>query len=417
VTTLAAVDAQTFWMSAKVPNDQFLLYAFEGDPGDLDATLAALCRRAAGCPDLRMRIADDCRTRYPRWAPRAVAGDQFVRHPAGADWAGCLDAVAGLAGDQLDPVFAAWRLHVFPQVSGVPGTDTAIVAVLQIAHALADGTRTAELAGWLFGRDVPVPRIAPVRRGNPLKRGLAAARAHRQLLADIEAGRVPAPPPPRPLLPTNTSPAGRARVRALVRDRPALTANLPGATVTVAALAAIGEALAAQLGGLDVDRLGAEVPMRNSGIPHAHNHFHNVGIGLYPQAGRIERAALIATDLRDARTRDAHPVYATERAALAATPAALLRWGTGRFDLGARPSAVTGNTVVSSINRGAADLRFGAAPVLLTAGFPALSPMMGLTHGVHGIGDTVVVSVHAADWPRGVFNLDEYVDRLDAALG
>ncbi|MCB0943490.1 MAG: DUF1298 domain-containing protein, partial [Mycobacterium sp.] len=111
MTTLAAVDAQTFWMSAKVPNDQFLLYAFEGDPGDLDATLAALCRRAAGCPDLRMRIADDCRTRYPRWAPRAVAGDQFVRHPAGADWAGCLDAVAGLAGDQLDPVFAAWRLH------------------------------------------------------------------------------------------------------------------------------------------------------------------------------------------------------------------------------------------------------------------------------------------------------------------
>ena len=63
------------------------------------------------------------------------------------------------AGDQLDPVFAAWRLHVFPQVSGVPGTDTAIVAVLQIAHALptAPHRRTGRVA---VRRDVPVPRIA-----------------------------------------------------------------------------------------------------------------------------------------------------------------------------------------------------------------------------------------------------------------
>lgn len=30
---MAAVDAQFYWMSAKVPNDQFLLYAFDGEPG------------------------------------------------------------------------------------------------------------------------------------------------------------------------------------------------------------------------------------------------------------------------------------------------------------------------------------------------------------------------------------------------
>ncbi len=40
--------------------------------------------------------------------------------------------------------------------------------------------------------------------------------------------------------------------------------------------------------------------------------------------------------------------------------------------------------------------------------------MMGLTHGVHGIGDTVVVSVHTVD---GVLDLADYVARLDAALG
>jgi len=43
-----------------------------------------------------------------------------------------------------------------------------------------------------------------------------------------------------------------------------------------------------------------------------------------------------------------------------------------------------------------------------------LSPMMGLTHGVHGIGDTVAVSVHAAESAIG--DVDEYVARLNAAL-
>jgi len=415
---LAAIDAQTFWMSAKVPNDQFLLYAFAGDCGDLDAALAVVRQRAEACPDLRVRIVDDCSARYPQWVPQAVTDEQFVLHPSGADWAGCLNSVAGLADQQLDPGRATWRLHVFPQVSGVPGAATVVVVVLQIVHALADGTRTAELAGWLFGRDVPVPDVVPVRPGSALVRGLAAARAHRQLMADIEAGRVAAAPPPRPVLPTNTLPPGRVRVSTLVRHRRALTADLPGATVTVAALVAIGTALAGLLRdrGSDVAlaRLGAEVPMRSGGIRHARNHFRNVGIGLHPDLGVAERVSAIAAELRAAHARDAHPAYAAERAALASTPAPVLRWGIGRFDPAARAPAVTGHTVVSSVDRGAADLRFGVAPVLLTAGFPALSSMMGLTHGVHGIGDTVVVSVHTVD---GVLDLADYVARLDAALG
>jgi hypothetical protein len=51
--------------------------------------------------------------------------------------------------------------------------------------------------------------------------------------------------------------------------------------------------------------------------------------------------------------------------------------------------------------------------VVLTAGFPALSPMMGLTHGVHGIGDTVAISVHA---DSGAVDVDGYCDRLADAL-
>ena len=101
-------------------------------------------------------------------------------------------------------------------------------------------------------------------------------------------------------------------------------------------------------------------------------------------------------------------------AAFAAMPAPLLRWGVGKFDPTARASAVTGNTVVSSVNRGEADLSFGGRRVLFTAGYPALSPMMSLTHGVHGIGDVVAVSVHA---DPGVVDVENYLDRLAAALG
>jgi hypothetical protein len=62
-------------------------------------------------------------------------------------------------------------------------------------------------------------------------------------------------------------------------------------------------------------------------------------------------------------------------------------------------------------------LSFGDAPVVLTAGYPALSPVMGLTHGVHGIGDTVAISVHAAEsaFEAGA-DVDAYVRLLDAAL-
>jgi len=157
------------------------------------------------------------------------------------------------------------------------------------------------------------------------------------------------------------------------------------------------------------------VPMAKAGVRQAHNHFGNVGVGLYPDLGSDERAARIAEDLADRRRRAAHPGMRAASRAFAAVPAPLLRWGVKQFDPTVRSPVVTGNTVVSSVNRGPADLRFGDAPVVLTAGYPGLSPMMGLTHGVHGIGDTIAISVHAAESAIG--DVDAYVERLEAALG
>ena len=414
---LAAVDAQTWWMSAKLPSDQFLLYGFAGLPADLGRALTEVRNRAEACPELALRVRDESRLTYSAWVPRRVGDDQFVVHNLDApSWNDCLDAVAGLADHQLDAMSATWRLHVFPSVRGIPGADTAgTVAVLQVAHVLGDGIRSSALAAWLFGRPEPVQAVPaqPFVGATLPWRAAQAARTHRQLVADEKSGAVPPQAPSRPARRSNSRPAGARWVRTIVRPR----ARIPGPTVTVAVLAAVSVALGDHLRevGEDAVDLCAEVPMAKAGVRHAHNHFGNVGIGLYPELDHADRVARIAQDLAQRRTRARHPAMTAASRAFAATPAPLLRWGVAQFDPTLRSPVVTGNTVVSSVNRGAADLRFGAAPVVMTAGYPALSPMMGLTHGVHGIGDTLAISVHAAE--SAVGDIDSYVERLEQALG
>lgn len=164
---MAAVDAQFYWMSAKVPSDEFLLYAFDGEPADLVRALDAVRRRADACSELRLRVADGCSLTYPQWVPTTVTPEQVVHHElADRGWHACLAAVAGLYAGQLDLRRLPWRLHVFTPVLGIPGVDgPGVVAVLQAPHALADGIRGAALAAWLFGRSAPVPGVHPPAPG------------------------------------------------------------------------------------------------------------------------------------------------------------------------------------------------------------------------------------------------------------
>jgi hypothetical protein len=416
VRRLSAVDAQTYWMSAKIPNDQFLLYGFAGVPPDLDDALRTMRERARGCGELRLRVRDDGMLNYPEWVTDEVSPIQFVVHELDdRSWAGCLAAVAALGDDQLDARVMTWRLHVFCGVEGIPGAGVGTVAVAQVAHALGDGIRSSALAAYMFGRAHGVSAVkAPPRfRAAALPwRSYRAARTHRQLVRDTEAALVPPQADSRPALLSNSRPEGVRSVRTLIRNR----SELPGQTITIGVLAAISGALSEHLRELgdDVSQLGAEVPMAKAGVRQAHNHFGNVGIGLYPELGFDDRALRIAEDLARRRRRAAHPAMIAGSQAFAAVPAPLLRWGVGQFDPTLRSPTVIGNTVVSSVNRGPADLRFGGMPVVLTAGYPGLSPMMGLTHGVHGIGETIALSVHAAE--SAVGDIDAYVQRLDAAL-
>ena len=393
---LAAADAQLLWLSAKVPNDQFLVYVFDDEP-DFPAALDELGRNAEGCGELQVRVVDDDRLRYPRWECGGVDPGQFVVHHAAGDWRSCLGAIGRL--DQLDITRMAWRVHVF-----APAT-----VVVQVSHALGDGTRSAALAAALFGRRAPIPPVTP-DRGRFLWRAIGAARAYRGLVHDTETGRVDSAPTPRPALSVNSRSSETPVLRTLVLDRAKLRP-----TVTVAALSAVAEALGGYLAdrGEDVSRLGAEVPMAGPPTTKARNNFRNVSIGLYPEADSGERTARIAADLAAQRRRAEHPAALASTAAFAAVPAPLLRWGVSKFDPHARSPTVSGHTVVSSVNRGPADLAFGGSPVLLTAGYPSLSPMQSRTHGVHGIGDVVAISVHA---DPGIVDADDYLDRLAHAL-
>ena len=403
---MSAADAQLWWLSAKVPNDQFLVYVFDGTP-DIAAAVNEVRRNAQRYDDLRMRVRDDNPLRYPRWIRGGIDAEQFVVHePTGhpqvgepGDWRSCLESVAAV--EQLDATRMAWRVHVFPPA----------VVVVQMSHALGDGTRSAALAAALLGRRDAIAAVTP-DRGRLLWRAIVAARAHRAMVGEIAAGALDPPPAPHPALSVNARPTGTPVLRTLVLDR----TRLHRPTVTVAALSAVAEALGGYLAdrGEDISDLSAEVPMASPSTVKARNNFRNVSVPLHPVADGDARSALIARELRAARRRAEHRATQASAAAFAAVPAPLLRWGMRQFDPEARSATVSGHTVVSSVNRGAADLTFGGQPVLLTAGYPALSPMMSLTHGVHGIGEVVAVSVHA---DPTVVDVDDYLDRLGNALG
>lgn len=408
---MTAIDAQFYWMSEKIPSDEFLLYVFDGMPTDFERAVDEFCARANASRALTVRVEDGSPLTYPCWVPAPVEADRVVRHHLDDDsWQGCLDAVGGLFDDQLDIRQAPWRMHLFGPVHGVVGSSgPTTVAVMQFAHALSDGPRALAMAAWLFGRETPVPDVVPEPPGFLPWLAFDAARAHRKLVGDTHAGLLPPAIGPQPALQTNTHPTGARPMRMLVRHR----SQLSGPTATVAVLTAVSGALAGQLGE-EVPSLAAEVTMAKPGVPHAHNHFANATIRLYPHLDRQPRAEKIAADLTNARLRSEHPAFRAADRAFAATPAPLLRWGVSLFDPQVQPAQVAGNTVVSSIYRVPTDLTFGNASVLLTGVFPGLSSVIGLTHGVWGAGDTVTVSVQAAESAIG--DIDDYVARLDAEL-
>ncbi|MFC4124180.1 wax ester/triacylglycerol synthase domain-containing protein [Nocardia rhizosphaerae] len=445
MTTMAPRDATMFWLSRRTANDMYLCYCFAETPASTAELRAFVAARAARIPDLRIRVREiPGNLGYPRWEPAEFTAQQFVVHrPVGLRWPTLLDRVGALLGTGVDATESPWRIHVFRGVTAVPTTQgSALVVVLQLSHALADGSRAAAIARALFARTegeaihshsggavdnsgdhpfgpVKTParpvdscgqvcgRIAgpavhgalellrfPQRVLATAWRGRAAYLAQRELSERTAAGSVPAATPgfaPGPLNPVRRVGVLDHRVRMLVIDRQA--ALVPGRTVTVVALTAISDALPKYLGA-PPSRLGAAVPMAVP-VDGARNNFHSLSIDLHVDEPDLAvRAGRIADDLATRRIRALHPLRSAQHRVTAGVPAPFAARDVARADLDSVPAAIDGNTVVSSVYRGSADLAFAGAPVLFTGGFPALGTVMHLTHGVHGIGETLTLSVH-----------------------
>ncbi|MFI7527548.1 WS/DGAT domain-containing protein [Nocardia salmonicida] len=474
MTTMAARDATMYWLSRRTVNDVFLLYSFAETDTATDELRDFVAARAARIPDLRIRLEQiPGDLGYPRWVPAEFTSQQFIHHrPDGLSWQALLAELGELLGTGVVATEYPWRIHVFRAVHGAPrSAEPVVVVVLQLSHALADGTRAAAIARALFGTVVddavvhstpgaPVDNSAyhpvgpaqtstpPVdscgqpcgwiaRRVDPrvigvlrfpgqlaatVWRGRAAYLAQRELADRTAAGEVPAAAAgfaPSALNPA--SPVADHTVRMLVVDVDDL--RIPGKTVTVVALTAISSALVDYLAerGERPERLGTALPMALPAPSKARNNYRGLSIDLHiDEPDLCLRANLIADDLATRRERALDPLLSVQDRVGEVVPAVLAVRDVERADLDDVPAMLDGNTVVSSVYRGQDDLAFAGGPVLFTGGFPALGSVMHLTHGVHGIGETITLSVHSdpgvmPDPDRYLRLLAESLDRVVAA--
>ncbi|WP_280274419.1 hypothetical protein [Nocardia wallacei] len=453
VDALTPQDATRYWLSRRTCNDLFLLYCFIDTGLPPEVLRAALAERSRRIADLSVRVREH-RFAYPAWVPAEFGDTPIIDHGhTVATWTNTVAALGDLLSQGVDAARCPWRLHLFRGVLGAPGGDEpALVAVLQLSHALADGRRAATIARALFteaedsaeptpvradrtgtrgrdrlGIDVDAYRVKgiaeeagslallPVALGRTVVRGIAAERARRELAEITERGEVPPPVADYPPTLLNRLPPPAAHVvRMLVRD----DLHVPGRTVTVVVLTAIGAALTRYLAsrGEPAAALAAQVSMaRAERNPHARNNYHDVGIELHgAETDPCRRADRIAADLALRRVRAAHPLLAVQDRVTDVLPAPVLRRDIATYPMDLVPATLSGHTVVSSVNRGPADLTLGGGRVRFTGGFPALGTVMHLTHGVHGLGETVTVSIHAD--PAAVTAVDNYANLLDAAL-
>ncbi|MBY6350148.1 wax ester/triacylglycerol synthase domain-containing protein [Rhodococcoides corynebacterioides] len=438
---LHATDA-AFLPSPSFPgsSDQYVTFAFDttGGPAPTLEVLRDLVRRATAGHDVFATtvLPSPFDLDHPRWVRASHDPDHCVTtadaHPR--TWNQAQDDLARIMATRLDPTTATWHLHLLPVVTGVPGsTGTSAVVVLQVCHALVDGRGAGAMARALFGprgdraalpsvrtlRADPGPRRATATdAARMIARGLSGAvGAVRASVASRRAtvSDVPASPVRHPVSFASVAPATDRATRVLVIPVDRLRA--PGRTVTVSALTAVSIAME-RVSRDQHSESGTMAAHVTVALPDdarwgARNRFLPAMVDLaFGTPDVSERAARIAVSLEAGRRRAGHPTVLRRYETGNDVPRPLMR----AFGPTPQPPAesVLAHTSFSSVHRGPADLRLGDAPVLFTAGFPALSLASSLSHGVYTIGDTATVSVLWS--PGSLPGMHGYVDVLEEAL-
>ncbi|MFI8567592.1 wax ester/triacylglycerol synthase domain-containing protein [Rhodococcus sp. NPDC078407] len=427
--------------------DQYATFVFDSgdhEPPTFEDVVAHVEKRARSIPRLQIRIGDALGSlEYPRWIrdptpPR----DHLVDHDLSHGRHTLNSFLAERACVPVDATTQAWTVHVGRGLTGVDGIrGAATVVIVQVSHALSDGSAGTRIVRALFGRDdvtdvVTFPDDPVVSRPRPVRDAVAATallpyrwarsqlrmvRAQRTYLDAVRSGELVAPAPIATTC-INADPDGTRVVHVLQFPRSQWTGG--STTVTVTALTAVGAALNSYLtacGEGDDTRIRAAVPMAigTSTDWPAINRTVPAAVDLHLElTDASERATAVAhaLTLQRARVDDPRHIDATRSAEL--YPAALLL-GFGRrarrvAPRTGRPERVTGHTVVTSVNRTGLDLELGSSRARVCAGVASLGPGCSITHAVYGYGDVVTVCVTAC--PTTIPDHARYADILRSAV-
>lgn len=426
--------------------DQYTVISFDSEdtePPSFDQVAAQVEHRARLVPRLGVRICEaPGQWEFPRWIrdPHPVR-DHLVDHDLSDGRHTFESFVAELASVPIDATDRAWKIHVGRGLSAVDGVrGAATVVVVQISHALSDGSVGTHIARALFGRAEKTENTAlpdPVAsRARPLydaakgavllplrwaRSQIPMVRAQKKYLAAVRDGELVVPAPVEAAK-FNAHPDETRAVHVLQFPKSQWTGG--SATVTVTALTAVGAALSeyfAAHGEPDRDDLRALVPTAlAASVPWpAVNRTLAAAVTLHPELGEATRRASAVAEalaLQREHLTDHRHLDATRSAEV--YPAALVlgfgRHGRRTAPRTGTPDRVNTHTVVTSVNRTSLDLTLGSARARSCAGVAALGPGCSVSHAVYGYGDLVTVCVTVC--PTTVPDHADYANILRSAI-
>ncbi|WP_268810418.1 wax ester/triacylglycerol synthase domain-containing protein [Williamsia sp. Leaf354] len=447
-----------FWFgtSDAMPTDQYFLLAFAtAGPAAAptwEKLVEVIADRSAAIPALNKRLAESpAGIDYPRWVHHAADMGECVHRLVDEDstcstpeatrqWSTCVDRIEELLGSTLDATRTPWQLHIAPDVVGVPDVDgRATIVFVRFSHVLTDGLGGAALLRALFGR-TPHPADAEIAAASePHEPGAVGwrlrdvgrafgrlVRLPSALVATAVAGRRSArssdseDPPTAPLRRASINTCGAGVRDVTVLPIPRRISASQRFTVTQLALCAASLATERLLirRGEAPDSLAAAVPVavREGAQWLGDNRFATAVVGLgVASSTALDRAEAIRSSLGAERRRLVSPDTITMLRLVESVPwpilSRYLRRGRAR---GVRTEFVPAHMSVTSVNCGDADMELSGAPAVMVAGFPCLSPDIGIGLGIYGLGTTVTLGVLTS--PDAVPDADEYVDLLRSAL-
>lgn len=418
--TLSVADAQMLWLRKYRNNDQFLLYCFAGEVvPTVDKLREVLQKNIGDNSQLKVSLVDDpTGWQFPHWETNSHEFDELIifHSSQSFQWPDVLTTIIELRASAVPVEKTAWLLHIFPDVRNVPevGSDEnadspKTIVVLQISHALVDGRGAAQIARAILSGEIldcsvtlPArtkwPRLRyPIALGSLFIAGMKEVHAKNVLAKATSGGELSAPPKKFPVYSINTHRNIAEEIFCLSFKSAELKTST--ISVTVFILTAISVALPKYLAAVGEvpKRLGAEVPVGGDhGIFQSvsGNNYRSIGIDLRLDiADLASRAEAISLGLKNGRRRIFHRLFENTLIVQQQLPAKILRTTIANQDFTQIPPEMSGNTVVSSVFRGPANWKFAGMPVQFTAGFPALSSSMQLTHGVNGLGERITISV------------------------